>query len=368
MGRLLIPSALREYAGLTRDVVWTGSLKYIELWDKSPARAEARGDPRRPREGHGDCAAHGRAGVVMESFVHESVMLRETLAAIAPRSGGVYADATLAAGATPKRSCRRARPTGAWSRLDRDPDGGRSGAAQARGVRRARAWWCTATTRSCPRCSASAAAAGASTAWSPTSASARRSSTPPSAASRSAQKGRSTCAWTRARASRSRAARPLGERELADIIYEYGEERRSRAVARSIVRAREQGELETTADLRRAVLRALGRQARRGIDPATRTFQALRIAVNGELDQLDALLDALPELLERRGGGGDHLVPLARGSAGQARVPRRRAPRAARQEADHGERRGAGEQPHARAARSCAPRAGCRAGKRRCEA
>lgn len=83
---------------------------------------------------------------------------------------------------------------------------------------------------------------------------------------------------------------------LANVIYEYGEERRSRRVARAIKEALAAGELETTEDLRRVVGRAVG--GRRGkIDPATRTFQGLRIAVNGELDQLRRLVQVGPDLL-----------------------------------------------------------------------
>jgi 16S rRNA (cytosine1402-N4)-methyltransferase len=93
----------------------------------------------------------------------------------------------------------------------------------------------------------------------------------------------------------------LDSDELADVIYELGEERRSRRVARCIKQALAQGELETTLDLRRAVVRAVGPRRIGGIDPATRTFQALRIAVNAELDQLRALLAALPRLI---GPGG----------------------------------------------------------------
>jgi 16S rRNA (cytosine1402-N4)-methyltransferase len=91
-----------------------------------------------------------------------------------------------------------------------------------------------------------------------------------------------------------------GEEELADVIYRYGEEHRSRRIARSLRQAYEEGELRTTADLRRAVHRATG--PRRGrIDPATKTFQALRIAVNDELTDLEALLEQLPSVL-RTGG------------------------------------------------------------------
>jgi 16S rRNA (cytosine1402-N4)-methyltransferase len=89
----------------------------------------------------------------------------------------------------------------------------------------------------------------------------------------------------------------LDDDELADVIYKYGEERRSRRVARCIKQARENGELHTTLDLRRAVVRAVGPARIGGVDPATRTFQALRIAVNGELDELEGLLAAAPRLV-----------------------------------------------------------------------
>ena len=87
------------------------------------------------------------------------------------------------------------------------------------------------------------------------------------------------------------------ERELADVIFRYGEERRSRAVARAIVQARP---INTTGRLASVVARALGGR-RGGRHPATRTFQALRIAVNEELIHLQAGLDAAPGML--RSGG-----------------------------------------------------------------
>jgi 16S rRNA (cytosine1402-N4)-methyltransferase len=82
----------------------------------------------------------------------------------------------------------------------------------------------------------------------------------------------------------------LDQDELANVIYEYGEERASRRIARCIKQALERGELQTTLDVRRAVVRAIGPRRIGGVDPATRTFQALRIAVNNELQQLDNLL------------------------------------------------------------------------------
>lgn len=92
----------------------------------------------------------------------------------------------------------------------------------------------------------------------------------------------------------------LGERELADLLHELGEERRARGIARSIKRAAEREELSTTTDLRRAVVRVTG--PRRGrTDPATRSFQAIRMAVNREVEQLGILMSQLPHVLEDGG-------------------------------------------------------------------
>jgi 16S rRNA (cytosine1402-N4)-methyltransferase len=90
----------------------------------------------------------------------------------------------------------------------------------------------------------------------------------------------------------------LSDDQLADIIYQYGDERRSRRIARSVKRALGDNQLDTTLDLRRAIVRAVGPVRVGGVDPATRTFQALRIAVNRELEELEQLLAALPRLVE----------------------------------------------------------------------
>ena len=88
------------------------------------------------------------------------------------------------------------------------------------------------------------------------------------------------------------------ERELADLIYEYGEERRSRRFARAIVRGRP---VTTTAQLARIVRAAAPAMKQDRIHPATRTFQALRIYVNRELDEIRALMEAAPRLLKPSG-------------------------------------------------------------------
>ena len=85
------------------------------------------------------------------------------------------------------------------------------------------------------------------------------------------------------------------ERELADLIYMYGEERRSRRIARAIVRGRP---VATTGQLARLVASAASPMKHERIHPATRTYQALRIHVNRELDEIRALLEAAPKLLK----------------------------------------------------------------------
>ena len=82
----------------------------------------------------------------------------------------------------------------------------------------------------------------------------------------------------------------VDDQTLADVIYRFGEERRSRRVARAILAARDRGELRNTAELASAVRRGAGGGEWQRIDPATRTFQALRIWVNAELDGLDEFM------------------------------------------------------------------------------
>ena len=90
----------------------------------------------------------------------------------------------------------------------------------------------------------------------------------------------------------------IDERELADVIYEFGEERRSRRIARAIVRSRP---IRTTTQLVEVVAAAARSMKHERIHPATRTFQALRIFVNRELDDLKALLEAAPRVLKPGG-------------------------------------------------------------------
>jgi 16S rRNA (cytosine1402-N4)-methyltransferase len=88
----------------------------------------------------------------------------------------------------------------------------------------------------------------------------------------------------------------LPEAELADVIWRYGEERHARRIARAIVKAREATPIERTLELA-ALIRQVVRRSPDGIDPATRTFQALRIRVNDEIDELRRGLAAAEQLL-----------------------------------------------------------------------
>ncbi len=94
------------------------------------------------------------------------------------------------------------------------------------------------------------------------------------------------------------------ERNLADLIYKYGEDRASRRIARFIAEHRRKEKITTTGQLAAIVSRALGQSGqghRNRIHPATRTFQALRIAVNDELENLRSLLEQMPDLLKKDG-------------------------------------------------------------------
>ena len=91
------------------------------------------------------------------------------------------------------------------------------------------------------------------------------------------------------------------ETELADVIYHFGEERFARRVARALVYARDREPIETTGRLADIVHRAIPTRGHQRIDSATRTFQALRIRVNRELDRLDGFLELAASRLQAGG-------------------------------------------------------------------
>lgn len=96
----------------------------------------------------------------------------------------------------------------------------------------------------------------------------------------------------------------MDEKGLADLIYNFGQERASRKIARSIIQARQKKKIDSTAELVNIICHAVkcspkSRKSR--IHPATKTFQALRIAVNSELENLEKFLSAVPNLLNKNG-------------------------------------------------------------------
>lgn len=105
---------------------------------------------------------------------------------------------------------------------------------------------------------------------------------------------------TRAGRTAADIVNTMEEGDLADLIFSYGEDRHSRRIARKIVERRREREFETTADLA-DVVRACVPKSKDGIDPATRTFQALRIAVNDELGELERALGAAEHILKTGG-------------------------------------------------------------------
>ena len=235
----------------------------------------------------------------MSGFQHTPVLLDEVLEQLEPVAGGVYADVTLGGGGHAKAILEHSAPDGRLIGTDRDP-----GALEAAGALLAefaeRATLRKARIRELPEVLTSLDIEHVDGVLADLGVS-------------SAQLDRADRGFSLANdgpidmrmdPSEGETALDLIGRsdadELANVIYRYGEEHRSRKIARSLRRAYEEGELETTGDLRRAVHRATG--PRRGrIDPATKTFQALRIAVNDELGELEALLQQAPSVL-RTGG------------------------------------------------------------------
>jgi 16S rRNA (cytosine1402-N4)-methyltransferase len=235
----------------------------------------------------------------VSAFEHTPVLLDEVLEQLDPTTGGVYADVTLGGGGHAKAILERSAPDGRLIGTDRDPSAleaaraALSGFGERATLRKARIGELADVLASLDIENVDGVLADLGV-----------SSVQLDRPERGFSLAKDGPIDMRMDPTEGETALELIGRsdadELANVIYRYGEEHRSRKIARSLRRAYEEGELETTGDLRHAVHRAIG--GRRGrIDPATKTFQALRIAVNDELGELEALLEQAPQLL-RLGG------------------------------------------------------------------
>ena len=226
---------------------------------------------------------------------HVPVLYEETLTGLQVRPGGVYIDATLGAAGHALGILRASAPDGRLLGLDADPEA----VAFARQVLQPFGERLTLRTANFRRLAAVARSAGFDRVDG-VLLDLGLSSRQLAAAERGFAFQREGPLDMRLDPRRGTTAadlvNDLPEADLADLIRRYGEERHARRIARAIVAARP---LTTTAELAQVVARAVGRRGR--IHPATRTFQALRIAVN---DELGALAEALPQALDLLAGGG----------------------------------------------------------------
>ncbi len=223
------------------------------------------------------------------NYAHTTVMPEESVQALAPRAGGVYVDITAGGGGHSARileACSGARVFA----FDRDPVAIQAASERLK-VFGDRAQLSHASFDEVPSCLDAAGIAEVDGLIADLGVSSHQLS--------DSERGMSfrlegpldmRMDPTRGETAAELISR-LSQDDLADVIYQLGEERRSRRVARCIKQALEEDALHTTWDLRRAVVRAVGPRRVGGIDPATRTFQALRMAVNRELDQLALALE-----------------------------------------------------------------------------
>ena len=228
---------------------------------------------------------------------HASVLLAESLELLAVRPGGLYVDGTVGPGGHAAAILERSGPSGRLLGLDRDAEV-LEGAGQRLLPFGARARLAHADYREIPRLLAGERADGVLLDLGLSSV---QLDTPERGFSfrtegpldmRMDRSGGETAADLVNR---------MSEPDLADLIYRFGEDRASRRIARAIVSARRQARIRTTTELADIVRRAAGRSRRPGLDPATRTFQALRIGVNRELEGLGPALSAIAGCLAPRG-------------------------------------------------------------------
>jgi 16S rRNA (cytosine1402-N4)-methyltransferase len=232
-------------------------------------------------------------------FKHVPVLLDEVLAGLAPRGGGRYLDGTLGGGGHAAAVLEASAPDGRLLGIDADP-----AALAAAGARLAgfgeRAQLAHGNFRDLGRLAREQGFESVDGVLLDLGVSSHQLDTPERGFSFAAEAPLDMRLDPTGGETAADLVNETPEGELADLIYRYGEERGSRRVARFIAEARRKRPIETTSELAELVARALG--GRHGkIHPATRTFQALRIAVNRELESLETALPQAVELLNEGG-------------------------------------------------------------------
>ncbi|HET7292025.1 MAG TPA: 16S rRNA (cytosine(1402)-N(4))-methyltransferase RsmH [Vicinamibacteria bacterium] len=227
----------------------------------------------------------------MPAARHEPVLLAEVLEGLQVRPGGLWVDGTVGLGGHASAILETSAPEGRLLAFDRDAEALRLAEERLAGAG-GRVRFVHADFRAIPETLGGARADGVLL---DLGVSSLQLDTPERGFSFQ-QDGPLDMRLDRSeRLSARDAVNRLPERELADVIYRYGEERASRRVARAIALARRQRPIETTAELAAIVRRAA--RGRPGLDAATRTFQALRIHVNRELEGLGEALRAIAACL-----------------------------------------------------------------------
>ena len=248
---------------------------------------------------------------------HTPVLLEEVLAGLNLKPEGRYCDATFGRGG---HTAAILAQLGAGGSCDRDRSRSGSDPRGGRAVRTRTASHCDqgvvrATQRVRP---GGRVERGVATACCSISVFLRHNSMQPVAASASCRMDRSTCGWTTS--PDRRAAQWLAratEREIADTLFALGEERFARRIARAIVQTRGERPLTRTAELAALVASAVPTREP-GKHPATRTFQALRMRVNDELDALERRAAASARAARRGRTSVRDQLPFARGPCSQA--------------------------------------------------
>jgi len=220
---------------------------------------------------------------------HEPVLLRETLELLAVSPGGSYADGTVGLGGHAAEVLRRSAPDGRLLGVDRDSEAlelARERLAEfGTRVRLAHADW-----RDLPALLGEERPQGVLL---DLGVSSLQLDTPARGFSFRADGPLDMRMDRTGGPTAAEVVNRMPEAELADVLYRLGEEHASRRIARAIVRARQRVHLRTTGELAELVRGAAGRPRGRGLDPATLTFQALRIYVNRELEGLRPALEAI---------------------------------------------------------------------------